>query len=268
MSKVNDKMLALLQKPAQSAAFAEGFEERESSSKKAFRAEFISAPLSDEENQQIHQLLEASFTEGQFSTDEVEKDHQNLTELTTQIRAIEVQSVLLHGDRIYKAQSILKKYQDGTFSNWLQLAYGNRQTPYRYLQFYDLFNKLEKDEKELMNSMPKQSAYKLASRNGEIEKKVEIIKEYHDCPQSEINQAIQEAFPLKSKDKRRAKENDADTIKVIRLNLRKLVRRKEELGQDTRKSLADIRLLIDDILDAEYRPIPIDDPQQLDMLKM
>lgn len=254
MSKTNDKMLALLQKPA--VPFEEGFEERESSPKKTFRTEFISAPLSDEESQQIHRMLDASFTEGQFSPEQVEVDHQNLTEITTQIRAIEKQSVLLHGERIYKAQNILKKYHDGTFSKWLQFTYGNRQTPYRMLQFYDLFNSLEKDEKELMNTMPKRAAYALASRAGEIDKKVEIIKEYHDSSPDEIIEAVQRAFPLNVTDKRKTSRGitDADLLKLIIPNIRKL---KE------RKSLEKVLSMVENLLSQPIKKVP--NPDEIDM---
>ncbi|NGX59125.1 MAG: hypothetical protein KR126chlam3_00270 [Chlamydiae bacterium] len=256
MSKANDKAMAFLQKSTQTVTFAEGFEERERSSKAAFRAEFISAPLSEEESSQIHLLLETSSQEGQFSSEKVDEDHHVLTEITTQIRAIEKQSVLLHGERIFKAQNVLKKYHDGTFSKWLNLAYGNRQTPYRMLQFYDLFSRLEKDEKELMSSMPKRAAYVLASRAGEIEKKVEIIKAHHDSPPNEIIKAVQEAFPLKESDRRKSfhRVSDADLLRLILPNIRKL---------KDRKSLEKVLSMVEKLL---YQPVEkTADPNEIDM---
>lgn len=63
------------------------------------------------------------------------------------------------------------------------------------LQFYDLFMKLGKDEKDLISAMPKRAAYALASRSGEIRKKIEIIKEHYDSPLDEIIQVVQDTFP-------------------------------------------------------------------------
>ncbi len=161
--------------------FTDSFEEKGSISK-TFGAIFESLPLSDKESSQIHSMLEGSVRDGVVSGGEINDDHQALTEITTQIRAITRQSIVLHGERIHKAQIILKKYRDGTFSKWLQLAYGSRQTPYNMLQFYDLFVRLEKGDKELMQSMPKRAAYALASRSGEVEEKVKIISNSSDTP--------------------------------------------------------------------------------------
>jgi len=253
MSKANDKAMTFLQKSSGSVAFAEGFEERELEKRASFRAEFISAPLTNEETLQIQKMLEIGSADGGATNDDVEGDQQVLTEITTQIRAIERQSVLLHGERISKAQSILKKYRDGTFSGWLQLAYGNRQTPYRMLQFYELFMKLGKDEKELISAMPKRAAYALAGRSGEMEKKIEIIKEYHDSRPDEIIQVIQEAFPLKKGDKRRSSKNatDADLLRVIIPKIKKVKDRK-----NLEKILEVIEKLLSLPIDIEERHEP------------
>lgn len=258
MSKPNDKAMALFQKSASTVSFAEGFEEREIEKRSSFRAEFVAAPLTDEETQQIHKMLENGSPDGEAKDSDVEGDQQTLTEITTQIRAIEKQSVLLHGERIFKAQSILKKYRDGTFSNWLQLAYGNRQTPYRMLQFYDLFMKLGKDEKELISTMPKRAAYALASRSGEIDKKIEIIKEHHDSSPDEIIQVVQEVFPLKKDDKRKDAKSvrDADLLKVVLPKIRRL---------RDRKSLEKVLSLVEKLL-SEAVPEE-EDPNQIDMFE-
>ena len=36
-------------------------------------------------------------------------------------------------------KTILKNYRDGAFSAWLIATYGNRQTPYNFLQYYELY---------------------------------------------------------------------------------------------------------------------------------
>lgn len=258
MSKANEKAMAFLKKSSGSAVFEEGFEEREVEKKASFRAEFISAPLTDGEAQLIQKMLESGAADSEATNDDVEGDQHTLTEITTQIRAIEKQSILLHGKRIFKAQNILKKYRDGTFSNWLQLAYGNRRTPYRMLQFYDLFMKLDKNEKELMSEMPKRAAYALASRSGEISKKIDIIKEHHGSSPDEIIQVVQEAFPLKKDDKRKSNKrtNDAELLKAVLPKIRKL---------RERKSLEKILAVIEKLLQGcSSQP---EDPNQIDWVE-
>jgi len=255
MSKANDKALALMEKNKQSSEnFKDAFEGAEKTEAVTFRAIFESTPLSENENIQIYNLLEDAS--GRLTEGEIGDDHQNLAEITTQIRAIERQSILLHGERIHKAQQILKKYHDGTFSKWLQLAYGNRQTPYSMLQFYDLFSRLEKDEKELINSMPKRAAYALASRAGEIEKKVAIIKEHYDSSPDEIIRAVQEAFPLKISDKRKTSRrvSDVDLLRLILPNIRKL---------KDRKSLEKVLEMVEKLLSQPIETTP--DPNEIDM---
>lgn len=79
MSKANDKAMAFLQKSTSSVAFAEGFEGRELAPKATFRAEFISAPLTDEETQQIQKMLESGSVDGEVGVKDVEGDQQALT---------------------------------------------------------------------------------------------------------------------------------------------------------------------------------------------
>ena len=199
MSKANDKALALVERSKQIKSFREGFE---GDSEKApnLRTEFVLAPLSGEVSSKIQNLLEKSAEAGNLSIDEIDNDHKKLENITTEIHAIDKQSIILHGERIQKAQQVLKKYRDGTFTKWLDIVYGNRQSPYRMLKYYELFLKLEKDEQQLISDMPKQAAYVLACRNGEVEKKIEIIKEHHSDKPNDIIRIVQDTFPLKKED--------------------------------------------------------------------
>lgn len=222
MSKANDKAMALLERNHQSAPFKEAFEKEELAP--TFRTVFNILPLTEDESEQIHEMLTVSG----LTREEVQTDHITLKDITTQIRAIEKQSTILHGERIHKAQTILKKYRDGTFSKWLYLTYGNRQTPYRMLQFYELFMDLAGPERELISAMPKRAAYALASRSGTLEKKAEIIKIHHNSAPDEIIQIVQETFPLKEGDrrKRRRRQSDEALLKEILPRISKLKSRK------------------------------------------
>ena len=50
--------------------------------------------------------------------------------------------------------------------------------------------------------MPRQAVYTLASRNGPVDRKQLIIKNYNGEPKQELLALIRETFPLAKKDKR------------------------------------------------------------------
>jgi uncharacterized protein YdiU (UPF0061 family) len=62
--------------------------------------------------------------------------------------------------------------------------------------------------------MPRQAIYTLASREGNIEKKEEIVRSYQGQTKEELISLIRAAFPLQEEDRRR--ENIAEsTIKIL-----------------------------------------------------
>jgi hypothetical protein len=148
---------------------------------------------------------------------------------------------LLHGERIQKAQVLLKKYRDGAFTSWLALTYGNRQTPYRILRFYELFQELERQDRELLEKMPKKAAYSLAMREGDMRTKVDIIRRYHNEKPEWIIETIRERLPLPHSDRRGARKSHDDTIlEAIEKGIRTLKKRKEELAESTKNRLKNI----------------------------
>ena len=126
-----------------------------------------------------------------------------LSAITSEVKAINNQAAILHGERIKKAQEILKKYRDGAFSAWLIATYGNRQTPYNFLQYYELHTSLPQTLHPKLDEMPRQAVYTLASRSGPFEKKQEIIKNYQGEPKQELLSLIRKTFPLALDDKRK-----------------------------------------------------------------
>jgi hypothetical protein len=149
----------------------------------------------------------------------IEPDFRSLVELTSEVKAINNQAAILHGERIKKAQEILKKYQEGAFSTWLINTYGNRQTPYNFLQYYEFYSTLPKALHQQMEAMPRQAIYTLASRKGALEKKIELIREFKGQTKDELLTLIRTLFPLPEKDGRR--ENLGESII---LNLKRLVK--------------------------------------------
>lgn len=165
----------------------------------SFSGVFRVTPLSAKEQEEIRSIL-TEFRE----KEEIEEDFHSLISLTCEVKAINNQAAILHGERIKKAQAILKNYRDGAFSAWLITIYGNRQTPYNFLQYYDLFCALPQLLHVKLDEMPRQAVYTLASRNGPLEKKEEIIRNYQGEPKQELLTLIRDTFPLSKEDKRRA----------------------------------------------------------------
>jgi hypothetical protein len=133
---------------------------------------------------------------------DVEFDFQALSTITSEVKAITNQAVILHGERIKRAQEILKKYRDGAFTAWLYTTYGNRQTPYNFLQYYEFYTAMPQGLHTKLDQMPRQVIYSLASRKGPLEKKEEIVRNYNGQPKQELLQLIRLQFPLDEEDRR------------------------------------------------------------------
>ncbi len=138
-------------------------------------------------------------------------DLKELTKITGEVKSITSQAILLHAQMIKKTQSLLKNYNDNAFTSWLIHTYGNRQTPYNFLQYYELYNNLQDTPlKEKLHAMPKQAAYALASRVGTIEKKQNFILKCSGESKNSILSKLRGEFPLTQRDKR--KQNFSEKI--------------------------------------------------------
>ncbi len=153
-------------------------------------------------------FLENLLKEYALNDKDVATDLTTLITLTSEVKAINNQAAILHGERIKKAQNVLKHYRDGAFTTWLIAAYGNRQTPYNFLQYYEFCEAIPKKLRIQLDTMPRQAVYTLASREGPIEKKREIIENYNGETKAELLFTIREAFPLNDFDKRRQNKGE------------------------------------------------------------
>lgn len=212
MSKVNNLLFNRLRQK-----FSKTTELAEISSKgnlSSFSGVFKVHPLSDPEKQALEALLENYKNESQ---DLIEEDFQRLASITSEIKAINNQAAILHGERIKKAQDILKKYRDGAFSSWLVSTYGNRQTPYNFLQYYEFYLQLPVTLHPKLDEMPRQAIYTLASRDAPFEQKQDILKNYNGETKKEVLKLIRKTFPLEESDRRRE-----DFVEQAIIELRKL----------------------------------------------
>ncbi|ANH78604.1 pGP6-D family virulence protein [Candidatus Chlamydia sanziniae] len=163
-----------------------------------FLARLSHNTLSPEEKEKIRVLL------NHYNCQEYVEEHDltHLCSLSAKVKQIHHQAVLLHGEHIKQARYLLKRYREGAFSAWMILAYGNRQTPYNFLVYYELFTLLPDSLKKEIEKMPKQAVYTLASRQGPQEKKEEIIRNYRGEGKGELLDKIRKEFPLLATDSR------------------------------------------------------------------
>ncbi len=164
----------------------------------SFSGVFRVTPLGAQEKEKLSGILDAHKEENY----DVATDLRLLADITAEVRAINAQAAILHGERIKKAQDLLKAYRDGAFTAWLIAAYGNRQTPYNFLQYYELHQSVPQTLYTKLEEMPKQAVYILASRSGSQERKEEIIRNYQGEPKEQLLATIRESFPLAVEDKR------------------------------------------------------------------
>jgi len=198
-----------------------------------FAGVFSVSELSTTQKEGLAQILR------EHNTDEhdISDDLQNLSSITAEVQAINNQAAILHGERIKKAQTILKQYRDGAFTAWLTTTYGNRQTPYNLLQYFEFYHEMPTSLRPQIESMPRQAIYTLASREGAPEAKQDIIKNYQGETKNELLAMIRDSFPLDEGDRRRANPGE-NAIKLLK-QLYSLVNDKRcSLTQDQHQTIA------------------------------
>jgi hypothetical protein len=199
MSKFNDLLnLRFRQKesPQKMTALVERSSNGELSS---FSGVFRLAQLNEKEKADIETILKNFRINEAY---DFEADFKALMAITSEVKAITNQAVILHGERIKRGQEILKNYRDGAFTAWLFTTYGNRQTPYNFLQYYEFYTMLPPTLHPKLDQMPRQAVYSLASRAGTLDKKETIVKNYAGQPKQELLKLIRLEFPLPEDDKR------------------------------------------------------------------
>jgi hypothetical protein len=163
-----------------------------------FSGIFTIVELTDGEKEKLSEILKSFAKDG----DSIEADLNSLVSLTAEVKAINNQATILHGERIKKAHTILTRYKDGAFTAWLLNAYGNRQTPYNLMQYYEFYTKMPIALRPQIEAMPRQAIYTLATRSGSLEEKQELISSYKGETKVQVLDLIRQKFPLESRDKR------------------------------------------------------------------
>lgn len=180
-----------------------------------FAGVFGVVDMSDDGKAKLRALLQEYAIDQE---EEIERDFEALKSITCEVKAITNQAALLHGERIKRAQSILKEYRDGAFTAWLLNTYGNRQTPYNFLQYFEFYEEMPQTLRSQIESMPRQAVYTLASRAGDLKTKEEIIQSAQGKTKDELLTLIRGTFPLPEKDQRRKKVGNEAITSLKRLH--------------------------------------------------
>jgi len=198
MTNVKAFLTERLKKSERSSKMAAMAQQSANGNLTSFSGIFNVSELSEQEKQSVEHILKEYTLEGEVSA----QDLKNLLALTSEVKAINHQAALLHGERIKKAHEILTRYRDGAFTLWLMNVYGNRQTPYNFLQYYEFYEAMPKTLRPQIEAMPRQAIYTLAARQGPLEKKQSLVENYKGETKAELLVIIREFFPLSQNDKR------------------------------------------------------------------
>ncbi len=200
----------------------------------AFRSVFDIQELDRSHAQDLEDLmLEGPSSEARDSA-KIKQDLDMIKSITAEIKSIQKQSVLLLGERIFRAREILQHYGDGnsTFTKWLDRAFTSRRTAYNCLSYYEFYHALPNEHlKGLLKEMSYKAVYMLASREGKLEKKMQIVEKFYGMKQDEIIPIIQETFPVVH-DATKAKHQAGELIEEIIRAARLLLKEKKALKQE------------------------------------
>lgn len=198
----------------------------------SFSGVFSVTELSLKEKESLETLLQ-NHSNG---NENLKEDFKQLLSITSEVKAINNQAAILHGERIKKAHAILIRYREGAFTAWLLAAYGNRQTPYNLMQYYEFYEAMPKVLRPQIELMPRQAVYVLASRQGPIDKKRELVEDYKGESKNEMLNKIRQIFPLQATDKRR-KKIYGNTLTILNQLFVTLKNHKKELSSTQQDSI-------------------------------
>ena len=198
MSNVNSLISERLKKNGHTSKMSALAKQSASGNLTSFSGIFSVTELSEHEKNFLAEILR------DYSTDKEDFDHDfsSLSIITSEVKAINNQAAILHGERIKKAQSILLRYKEGAFTAW-SLA-----------EFYE---KLPKPLRPQIEAMPRQAVYTLASRDAPLEKKQSFVESYQGETKTVLLLKIREMFPLAEDDKRRQNEGEITIHQLQRL---------------------------------------------------
>lgn len=209
----------------------------------SFNGLFQVSELTTHEKLQLEKILKTYAKEESG----IKNDLKALIALTSEVKAINHQAALLHGERIKKVHTLLTSYQEGAFTSWLVATYGNRQTPYNLMQYFNFYQSVPTQLRPKIESMPRQAIYTLATREGDLESKIEIISQFQGETKAELLLKIRNLFPLKEKDQRRENRGNQAILQLEKVYAL-LSHKRTKLSPHQKETLKELLEVLNSIL--------------------
>lgn len=235
MSNVNTLLTERLKKGDHTSKIAALAKQSANGNLTGFAGIFSVSELSVHEKQTLEEILRGHAQD----ESRLQQDLENLISLTSEVKAINNQAALLHGERIKKAHAILTHYREGAFTAWLLATYSNRQTPYNFMQYFEFYEALPKVLRPQLEKMPRQAVYTLASRQGPLDQKKVIIETYAGETKEELLTLIRDRFPLDELDRRRQNQGD-NALRALRKAYTILTRGRVRLSKSQKEELTEL----------------------------
>lgn len=244
----NNLIAERLKKSEPSQKMAKMAEKSAAGGMTSFNGLFQPCELSENEKTELENLLTTYSKE----KNSIKSDLKALIALTAEVKAINHQAALLHGERIKKVHTLLTAYQEGAFTSWLMATYGNRQTPYNLMQYFNFYQSIPANLRPKIETMPRQAVYTLATREGNLVDKIELITQFQGETKIELLSKIRDLFPLKDNDKR--KENPGNFV-ILQLEKAKnlLSRKSIKLTAHQKETLKELLALLSSLLNKEAK---------------
>ena len=127
--------------------------------------------------------------------------------------------------------------KDRSFKQWMGLTFGSFKSGYNYLSLYDLYLQLPDAVRGQLKAMPAKAAYILASKDGPIEQKIEIVQNHSQEKTEDLILQIRETFGV-DRQKRGHKSPLIDqTLHSMSKEAKKLNTRKDLLNMEHKKQI-------------------------------
>lgn len=235
MSHVNTLISQRLKKTEPSSKMAAMAEKSAAGGLTSFTGIFRITELTAQEKATLEDLLTAYAK----NPHDIKRDLASLIAITSEVKAINHQAALLHGERIKKVHDLLTAYKEGAFTQWLLTTYGNRQTPYNLMQYFEFYQKLPQHLRPKTEIMPRQALYTLATREGNFNQKLSLIADYNGETKAELLLKIRSLFPLSPSDRRR--ENTGEiAIHTLQKLYHLITRPKVKISEKQKETLKEL----------------------------
>jgi hypothetical protein len=239
MSKMNSLAAKFLTRKGEKKDLAQkGFVPHNS-----FRSIFNADEDESEDREFLAALFEKHLEESE-DYKEISKDLEDLVKVTSELKSIQKQAVLLVGERIFQVRRILKSYakESDMFISWVDRTFSSRKSAYNALAFYEFYSSLDSDElKTNYKKMPAKISYIIASKKADYDKKVRIVEQYQGQKQKEMLEIIDEELTEKKALAKTSLDATTKTLMEMQRLTHVLKRRMNRFGTKHREILQEVK---------------------------